>query len=147
MNIEWDEKKNQINIVKHGVSFEHAAHVFLDPKRKQHALFLPGKQIEMRGDITMGIVRHTLETLPHVSKEDLKRVDTIKEEEIDYSDIPEFKDLSGFHPWQDRKMFKPIKITVTCKLDADIVAWLKQDGKGYQTRLNAILRQAMVHAQ
>ncbi|MDR1838280.1 MAG: BrnA antitoxin family protein [Treponema sp.] len=36
---------------------------------------------------------------------------------------------------------------VSCNLDADIVEWLKQDGDGYQTRLNSILRQAMAHAQ
>jgi uncharacterized protein (DUF4415 family) len=43
-------------------------------------------------------------------------------------------------------MFKPVKVAVTCKLDADIVAWLKQDGKGYQIRMNAILRAAMLHS-
>jgi len=46
----------------------------------------------------------------------------------------------------DSKLYKPIKVAVTCKLDADIVAWLKQEGKGYQTRLNSILRQVMTHA-
>ena len=35
MNIEWDERKNQINIMKHGVSFDLAAHVFKDPLRKE----------------------------------------------------------------------------------------------------------------
>ena len=35
MNIEWDEKKNQINIKKHGICFEHAAHIFTDPHRKE----------------------------------------------------------------------------------------------------------------
>jgi len=35
VNIEWDEKKNQLNIKKHGVSFELAAHVFIDPLRKE----------------------------------------------------------------------------------------------------------------
>jgi uncharacterized DUF497 family protein len=35
VNIEWDEKKNQINIKKHKVSFELAAHVFTDPHRKE----------------------------------------------------------------------------------------------------------------
>jgi uncharacterized protein (DUF4415 family) len=44
-------------------------------------------------------------------------------------------------------MYRPVKVTLTCRLDADIVAWLKQGGKGYQTRLNAILRQAMTSAQ
>jgi uncharacterized protein (DUF4415 family) len=43
-------------------------------------------------------------------------------------------------------MYRPVKVTLTCRLDADIVAWLKQEGKGYQTRLNAILRQAMLNA-
>ena len=36
MNIEWDEKKNHINIMKHGISFDHAAHVFTDPLRKEN---------------------------------------------------------------------------------------------------------------
>ena len=35
MNIEWDESKNQRNIKKHGISFEHAARVFTDPLRKE----------------------------------------------------------------------------------------------------------------
>lgn len=46
--------------------------------------------------------------------------------------------------------YKPIKKTVNVRLDADIVEWLQSGGKGYQTRMNAILRQAMLkheHAQ
>jgi uncharacterized protein len=35
VNIEWDESKNQLNIEKHGISFEYAAHVFTDPLRKE----------------------------------------------------------------------------------------------------------------
>jgi len=95
----------------------------------------------------MATVRYTLETLPPVSKEDLDRANAVKDKDIDYSDIPEITDFSKFRPWEQRQMFKPVKTTITCKLDADIVAWLKQGGKGYQTRLNSILRQAMVHAK
>ena len=95
----------------------------------------------------MKIARYSLENLPRPTKEDWDRVDAIKEKDIDYSDIPEITDFSKFRPWEQRQMFKPVKIAVTCKLDADIVAWLKQGGKGYQTRLNAILRQVMSHAQ
>jgi uncharacterized protein (DUF4415 family) len=36
-----------------------------------------------------------------------------------------------------------MKEAVTVRLDADVVHWLKRDGKGYQTRLNAILRREM----
>ena len=35
MNFEWDGRKNQLNLRKHGISFEHAAHVFTDPLRKE----------------------------------------------------------------------------------------------------------------
>jgi len=35
VNIEWDESKNQINIMKHGISFGFAAHIFTDPLRKE----------------------------------------------------------------------------------------------------------------
>ncbi|MDR0312787.1 MAG: BrnA antitoxin family protein [Treponema sp.] len=87
----------------------------------------------------MGIVSYTIDTLPLVNKEELDTVAALKDEKIDCSDIPEIKDLSGLRP-------KPPKIAVTCELDADIVAWLKQEGDGYQSRLNSILRQAMVHA-
>ena len=43
-----------------------------------------------------------------------------------------------------RAMYAPRKKSITAKIDTDILAWLKKDGKGYQTRMNAILRQAMV---
>ena len=94
----------------------------------------------------MKTVRYSSENVPKPTKEDWDRLDSVKDEDIDYSDIPRITDFSQFRPWEQRQMFKPVKVTVTCKLDADIVAWLKQAGKGYQTRLNTILRQAMNHA-
>lgn len=94
----------------------------------------------------MGTVSYTPETLPPVKKKEWDRLDEIKDEDIDCSDIPEIKKLSGLRPRLDQSLYKPIKVAVTCKLDADIVAWLKQGGKGYQTRLNSILRQVMAHA-
>lgn len=95
----------------------------------------------------MGMVSYTPETMPVVSKEEWDRVAAVKDEDIDCSDIPPLDTLNlRPRPIVDRSMYRPVKIAVTCKLDADIVAWLKRAGKGYQTRLNAILRQAMVHA-
>ena len=43
-----------------------------------------------------------------------------------------------------RAMYAPQKKSITAKIDTDILAWLKKDGRGYQTRMNAILRQAMI---
>jgi uncharacterized protein (DUF4415 family) len=37
-----------------------------------------------------------------------------------------------------------VKQQLTVRLDADVVAWLRQQGKGYQTRLNQMLREAML---
>jgi len=95
----------------------------------------------------MGIVRYNLKNLPPISKKALSKADELRDTEIDYSDIPEITDFSKFYPWEQRDMFKPVKVSITCKLDADIVAWLKQGGKGYQTRMNTILRDVMAHAQ
>jgi uncharacterized protein (DUF4415 family) len=95
----------------------------------------------------MKTVRYSSGNVPKPTRKDWNRLDSVKDEDIDCSDIPEITDFSKFRPWEDRRMYKPIKVTVTCKLDADIVAWLKREGKGYQTRLNAILRQVMSHAQ
>ena len=41
------------------------------------------------------------------------------------------------------KFYRPIKKPLTIRLDADVLAWLKSQGKGYQTRLNSLLRAAM----
>jgi uncharacterized protein (DUF4415 family) len=42
------------------------------------------------------------------------------------------------------RFYRPIKQAVSLRLDADVIAWLKKRGKGYQTRVNSILRQTML---
>jgi hypothetical protein len=37
----------------------------------------------------------------------------------------------------------PAKQQLTIRLDVDVLNWLKADGRGYQTRINRILRVAM----
>ena len=64
----------------------------------------------------------------------------LKDEDIDLSDIPEIRD------WRKAvvgKFYRPIKKSLTIRLDADVLAWLKAQGKGYQTRINSVLREAM----
>ena len=72
------------------------------------------------------------------SKTDWKRVDALTNEDIDYSDIPELTD-----DLFESAVFVPAKQLVTIRLDADVVAWLKRNGKGYQSRTNKILRTVM----
>jgi uncharacterized protein (DUF4415 family) len=59
---------------------------------------------------------------------------------IDYSDIPP---LSDDFFTKAREAWPPTKQQLTVRLDADVLAWLKSHGKGYQTRINRILRAAM----
>jgi uncharacterized protein (DUF4415 family) len=43
------------------------------------------------------------------------------------------------------RFYKPTKTSTTVRIDSDVLAWLKGGGKGYQTKLNAILRREMMH--
>jgi uncharacterized protein (DUF4415 family) len=64
--------------------------------------------------------------------------------EIDYSDIPPLTEKF----WENavrNPFYKPVKKQVTLRIDADILAWLRQQGQeGYQSRLNAVLRRVML---
>ena len=40
-------------------------------------------------------------------------------------------------------LYRPVKKPVTLRLDADVLAWFKKDGRRYQTRINAALRKVM----
>jgi uncharacterized protein (DUF4415 family) len=69
-------------------------------------------------------------------------------EDTDLSDAPELTDeqLAQMKPSHLRNManYKPIKKMVNVRLDADVIEWLQSRGRGYQTRMNAILREAML---
>ena len=65
------------------------------------------------------------------------------ESEIDTSDIPEWTE----EMWKNAvrgKFYRPVKKAVSLRLDADVIAWLKKDGKGYQSRANRLLREKML---
>jgi len=46
-----------------------------------------------------------------------------------------------------RRYYKPLKQPVTLRLDADVLAWFKKQGRGYQTRINRALRTVMVEGK
>ncbi len=87
------------------------------------------------------IVRKSIQEIKKMkSRTDWKRVDAIKDDEIDYSEIPEL----------DEDWFKEAivvmprtKVVVTLRIDPDVLAWFKKQGSGYQTRINALLRAYM----
>ena len=80
-----------------------------------------------------------------------KRLEEIKAfKNTDFSDCPVLTEeqMKEFKPSHLRNManYKPIKKTVNVRLDADVIEWLQSAGRGYQTRMNAILREAMLHS-
>ena len=71
---------------------------------------------------------------------ELTALAALRDEEIDLTDLPEVLDWSGAVVG---KYYRPIKKSLTIRLDADVLAWLKAQGRGYQTRINQLLRTAM----
>ncbi len=71
------------------------------------------------------------------SRTDWERVTTMKDEEIDYSDIPPL-DANFFKEahvrWPEKKK------QVTLRIDPDVIEFFKKQGKGYQSMINAVLR-------
>ena len=71
---------------------------------------------------------------------ELAMLAAMPDDQIDFSDIPEIVDWSSAVVG---KFYRPIKTPVTLRLDADVLAWLKSQGPGYQTRINRMLRSEM----
>lgn len=93
----------------------------------------------------MAIVKKTIQIGDQPTEEALKEVEEAAKKEIVYdfeSPRQETWILHDFEPASD-KYYKPKKEQITLKLDADIIAAFKSTGKGYQTRINEVLRKAL----
>ena len=94
------------------------------------------------------MVSYTLDTLPPLTeaqKAHLKELAAQPEEKIDYSDVPPVTE----EQWRNARrgvFYRPVKRQITARVDADVLDWLKGQGKGYQSRINAILRREMLAA-
>ena len=76
-------------------------------------------------------------------KAELMSLSRVKDLEVDTSDLPELS-LSAWRAAVRGRFYRPVKRSVSIRLDADVIAWLKKPGKGYQTRVNQILRKQML---
>jgi len=90
-------------------------------------------------------VRKTLADSPMTPdrKRGLSGLSQRPDSEIDFSDIPPLDESFRKHAVRN-PFYRPVKQQLTVRLDADVVAWLRHHGKGYQTRLNRVLREAML---
>ena len=86
---------------------------------------------------------NNLPPLTDAQKAELNALTERPDSEIDYSDIPRL-DEAFWKNATPNPFYRPTKTSTTVRVDSDVLAWLKSKGKGYQTRLNAILRRAML---
>ena len=79
---------------------------------------------------------------------DYQRLALMKDEEIDLSDIPEIT-AEMFARGIVRRNLKPLprKKQLTLRIDSDVVDWYRNQGRGYQTRINSLLRAYMKEHQ
>jgi uncharacterized protein (DUF4415 family) len=83
-----------------------------------------------------------MRNLTKEQERDIRPIAAKRDEDIDFSDVPPILDWTGA---EIGKFYRPAKKPVTMRLGSDVIAWLKADGRGYQTRANWLLRQAMLH--
>ena len=99
----------------------------------------------------MGTVVKSINDIMHYAptKEELNAYEDFKKLKTeDISDMPELTPeqlAMAVKARQIRKaVYKPVKIPVKINYDADVLEWFRSFGKGYQTRMNAALREYML---
>ena len=83
--------------------------------------------------------------LTAAQKAELTALKAKPDSEIDYSDIPPLGDAF----WKNavrNPFYRPTKTSTTVRIDSDVLLWLRAHGKGYQSRINAILRREMLES-
>jgi uncharacterized DUF497 family protein/uncharacterized protein (DUF4415 family) len=163
MRFEWDEAKNRANLRKHGFHFADAAEMFDGP-----FLARPDTREDYEEERWIGIgmtkgrvalvafsvegPRNTSNHFPKGrramksakntklrSRTDWKRIDAMRDEDIDFSDIPEL----GPDFFANAILWPGPKRQITLRLDPDVLKFFRKQGRGYQTTINAVLRKYM----
>jgi uncharacterized protein (DUF4415 family) len=99
-----------------------------------------------RKNLVRNVQHSVLPPLTEVQKAQIASLSAMPDVDIDYSDAPTLSDEKWGTALQGR-FYKPMKVSKTVRIDADILEWLQRPGKGYQKRLNAVLRAAMLKGQ
>jgi len=78
------------------------------------------------------------------AKKRIAALAALPDSEIDTSNIPEWTEEDFARAVPFHSLYKPRKEQITARIDADVLAWLKSHGKGYQTLMNELLRKNML---
>jgi uncharacterized protein (DUF4415 family) len=82
--------------------------------------------------------RATSKALSRRQRAEIEALAAMPDDAINTTDIPEVTDWTGA---RRGAFYRPVKQQLTLRLDADVVAWFKRGGGGYQTRINRALRE------
>lgn len=93
----------------------------------------------------MIITRTSFRPLTKRQRAHLDVLAALPDDMIDTSDIPELTDEQLVRGVRGR-FYHPVKQQITARVDSDVLEWLKSQGGGYQSRINAILRREMLAA-
>jgi uncharacterized protein (DUF4415 family) len=96
-----------------------------------------------RATKTVRTTRTRGQALSPRQKKELADLASLPDDQIDTSDIPELPASAWKNAIRGR-FYRPVKQAVSLRLDADVIAWLRKAGRGYQTRANRILRERML---
>jgi len=97
----------------------------------------------------MSMVRYLDEQLPEPTqqrKAELRALANRPDNEIDCGEIPPL-DAAFWEHAERGRFYRPVKKAVSVRIDLDVLEWLKMQGKGYQTRINHILRDTMLRSR
>ncbi len=84
------------------------------------------------------------EPISNLSATDWARIDAMTDDDIDLSDSPEITPEMFARAVVRRGLSAPPrKVQLTMRIDSDVVVWFREQGQGYQTRINALLRAYM----
>jgi len=76
-------------------------------------------------------------------RDELEALRALGDEGVDTSDIPPLSE-DFWRNAVSNPFYKPTKTSTTVRIDSDVLMWLRAEGKGYQSRINAILRREML---
>ena len=170
MEFEWDESKRSSNIRKHGIDFLNIPDVFtrsiltieddrFDYGEERFVTFglLQGKllrlfiqKVKVVSELFQQGRRANMNKKPILSKfeadcqKDWNKINSMADEEIDFSDCPEITP-EQFAKAVVRRGLPVVKnkAQVTLRIDNDVLEWFKSQGRGYQTQINSLLRAYM----
>jgi uncharacterized protein (DUF4415 family) len=89
------------------------------------------------------VKKTTLKPLTRRQLREIADLASKPDKSIDYSDIPPLSPRFWKQAVQN-PFYRPVKRQLTVRVDADVLAWLRGQGKGYQARINSLLRAAML---